>query len=114
VLGLTARLPMKDGQSSCRQLSHFPSNIFLHHRQRQIDTSRTPGRRPDRAVDDKDAIFLYLQHWETCLKITGKCPMSTTALFLVRTSRRPLVTKDNIERFPGESRGPSLGGTSIG
>jgi hypothetical protein len=27
---------------------------------------------------------------------------------------RRFVTTDNIERFPGESRGPSLGGTSSG
>jgi len=43
---------------------HIHPEILLDHRQHEVDPGSHPGRRPHRAVDDEDAVFLHLNFWE--------------------------------------------------
>src|SRR5262249_52240525 len=71
------------------------------------DTRSASRRGPDRAINDKDPIFLHLHRWKACLKITGVGPVSCDATTVQQTSFR------EDQRSRADRRNPSRLSRSI-
>src|SRR4051812_48374852 len=71
MLRLTARATMVEDQALRDTARQLRAMVLLDHGQRQIENGRGASRRPDRAVDDVDAVFLDLDRGKTRLKLPG-------------------------------------------
>jgi hypothetical protein len=75
-LRLAAGAAMVDDHLARNRAGGLLAEVLFHHRQGQIDARRNSRGRPDRAVDDEDAILLDLELRISGLQVTREPPMS--------------------------------------
>src|SRR5262245_44388548 len=75
MLRLAASPAVIDHQLPGHRARHLRTEILLHHAKREIDPGAHSSRGPNGAVDDEDAVLLYVDRGETALQFARVGPV---------------------------------------